>query len=278
MWMEREGQKLLGTKSPMAQKWSWTGSESHFEVLQICHWRGFLASSVICSSKHCFPTLICKHHHKGCVKGKQEEDYPSSRNDLMCFITIGHQENTASAQSAFKMYHESLLTGDQSDIDQCLICFAVVAMLFSASLNTFFSFYFFKSDRIITGIESWVTNLFPDLNPFPLVLVGKLTRIVLVSLLKRYLMSCFTSTNTYVCLWKRTQWIFIIVYLFTDEAGCKGVPWFGIILWLHQRNYGSGIYMVECQGLDITLLRLPYSYNSKTLSECIFILYVVAGA
>lgn len=142
----------------------------------------------------------------------------------------------------------------------------------------FFSFYFFKSDRIITGIESWVTNLFPDLNPFPLVLVGKLTKIVLVSLLKHYLTSCFISTNTYVCLRKRTQWIFIIIYLFTDEAGCKGVLWFGIILWLHQRNYGSGIYMVECQGLDITLLRLPYSYNSKILSECIFILYVVAGA
>lgn len=41
-------------------------------------------------------------------------------------------------QSAFKMHHKSLLMRDHSDIDQCLICFAIVAMLFCASLNAFF--------------------------------------------------------------------------------------------------------------------------------------------
>lgn len=30
-----------------------------FEVLQICHWDGFLPSSLKSSCKHCFPALIC---------------------------------------------------------------------------------------------------------------------------------------------------------------------------------------------------------------------------
>lgn len=59
-------------------------------------------------------------------------------------------------------------------------------------------------------------------------------------------------------------------YLFTNEEVCKGVIWFGIFLWLHQRNCGYNIYMAKCQGLN-TRLRLQYSSNSKTLPEFIFI-------
>lgn len=66
----------------------------------------------------------------------------------MCFITIRHQGNGKiwlQYKVHFNTHHESLLTGDHSDIDQCLICFSVVAMLFCASLNMFFSHLtFFK--------------------------------------------------------------------------------------------------------------------------------------
>lgn len=66
----------------------------------------------------------------------------------------GKGDSVAPTQSALETHHKSLVTGDHRDIDQGLICFAVVAMLFCAALNTggffyftFFSFFFFKLEN-----------------------------------------------------------------------------------------------------------------------------------
>lgn len=159
-----------------------------FEVLQICHWDGFLPSSLRSSCKHCFPALICNlgTTTKDVWKQNRAVVLPEVFSDVSNFHKASGKGNSmAPAQSAFKTQQVSLLTGDYRDIDQGLICLAVVAMLFCAALNTggffLFYFFFFLNFRIIPGVVCWVINTSD----------AKFTRIMLGFLPKHYLMSLF---------------------------------------------------------------------------------------
>lgn len=162
VWVKREGQKLLETKTLMAPKCAW--SDCLNPVLKsfrsvICM---ALSSSVSSRCKHCSQSPVCNLGTTSKVAWKEDRRtafYLSSRNDftsvLLPYSTRGRYGLiTACFQNTSPVSAKRW----PQDIDQHLVCFVLVAMLFSAS-HLFFSALLFVPLFSFTAGESSVQVL-----------------------------------------------------------------------------------------------------------------------